>query len=74
MYKDIRDRNVVFSDMMCRRPLSVSLSFNGQTERVSGELVSGNYFQFLGVGAALGRTLTPERRQNSRCLPPVGPR
>src|SRR5208283_3033856 len=60
MYKDIRERNQVFSDMMCRRDISVSLSFNGQTERASGELVSGNYFQLLGVGTALGRTFTPE--------------
>ena len=60
MYKDIRARNQVFSDMMCHRDISVSLSFNGRTERASGELVSGNYFQFLGVGAALGRTFTPE--------------
>src|SRR6185436_10003346 len=32
----------------------------GQTERVLGELVSGSYFQVLGVGAALGRVITPD--------------
>jgi predicted permease len=31
----------------------------GQAERVSGELVTGNYFDVLGVGAQIGRTLTP---------------
>ena len=38
----------------------MNLSFNGQTERVDGELVSGTYFPVLGVGAAIGRTFTPE--------------
>ncbi len=33
---------------------------NGQTERVPGELVSGTYFEVLGVGAALGRVITPD--------------
>src|ERR1700682_4434232 len=60
MYKDFLDRNQVFNGMICRRSLPGSMSFNGQTERASGELVSGNYFQVLGVGAALGRTFTPD--------------
>ena len=33
---------------------------NGQAERVSGELVSGNYFDVLGVHAQIGRTFTPD--------------
>ncbi len=37
-----------------------SLSHGGRTEAVQAELVSGNYFQVLGVPAAVGRTLTPE--------------
>ncbi len=32
----------------------------GKTERVEGELVSGTYFQVLGVRAALGRVFTPD--------------
>ena len=35
-----------------------ALSFEGRTELVAGELVSGNYFPVLGVGAALGRVFT----------------
>ena len=50
----------VFTDMFCRFPYHMSLTSKGQTERVSGELVSGTYFPVLGVGAALGRTFTPE--------------
>ena len=39
-------------------PLSVG--YEGQTERVAGELVSGNYFDTLRIGTAAGRALTPE--------------
>lgn len=60
MYSDFRDNNQVFSGMFCRFPNYLSLSFGGQTERVAAELVSGSYFPVLGVGAALGRTFTPE--------------
>ncbi|MBI2680343.1 MAG: ABC transporter permease [Candidatus Solibacter usitatus] len=59
MYSDFRDNNQVFSGMFCRFPTAASLTFGGQTERVAAELVSGTYFQVLGVGASLGRTFTP---------------
>src|SRR5271157_4623500 len=55
MYQDIRDKNQVFSGMFCKYGTILSLSFEGRTKLVSGELVSGNYFPVLGVGAALGR-------------------
>ncbi len=60
MYRDFKANNSVFSDMFCRFPVWVSVSFAGHTERVGGELVSGTYFPVLGVGAALGRTVTPD--------------
>src|SRR5206468_2135200 len=60
MYADFRDHNRVFSGMFCRWETSMSLSFNGRTERVAGELVSGNYFPVLGVGAAMGRVFTAQ--------------
>ncbi len=34
--------------------------FNGQDHWLTGDLVSGDYFQTLGAAAALGRALTPE--------------
>jgi predicted permease len=34
--------------------------FDGQYQRLAGEVVSGNYFQVLGATAALGRVLVPE--------------
>jgi putative ABC transport system permease protein len=60
MYRDFQDRNEVFSGMFCRFPTQVSLTFNGQAERVDAELVSGTYFNVLGVTTILGRTFTPE--------------
>jgi len=60
MYTDFRDHNTAFSGMLCRFGLPLSVSFGGRTERATGELVSGNYFAVLGVGAALGRALTPD--------------
>ena len=50
----------IFSGMFARRPISMNVGVDGQTERVPGELVSGTYFQVLGVGAAIGRVITPD--------------
>ena len=58
MYRDLRDRNPVFSGVLARWPLAFSDGY--RTERVEGELVTGNYFDVLGVGAALGRTFTQD--------------
>jgi hypothetical protein len=41
MYRDFKGNNKVFTEMFCRFPFLVSLGYNGQTERVMGELVSG---------------------------------
>jgi len=60
MYEDFRDHNKVFSGMFCRHESSFSIAADGRTERVDGELVSGTYFQVLGVRAALGRVFTPD--------------
>jgi len=56
LYRDVRDRNRVFQGMFCRYLSTFSFGYEGATERVNGEFVSGNYFPVLGVGAALGRT------------------
>ena len=60
MYRDFQDHNEVFSGMFCRFPNPVSMTFGAQSERVAAELVSGTYFDVLGVGTALGRAFTPE--------------
>ncbi len=60
MYKDYRERNQVFDGILCRRGETVNAGFLGKTERAEAELASGNYFEVLGVGPALGRVLSPE--------------
>ncbi len=60
MYQDFAARNQVFSGVLCRVATPISMSFSGRTERASGEMVSGSYFQVLGTGAAVGRTIAPE--------------
>jgi predicted permease len=59
MYTDLRDRNTVFSGLAAKANSHVSVAFRGQTERASAEIVSGNYFETLGVHPALGRLLLP---------------
>jgi macrolide transport system ATP-binding/permease protein len=59
-YKDLRDRNEALSGLALHRLTPASFSHNGSNERVWGELVSGNYFQLLGVQPLLGRTFTAE--------------
>ena len=60
MYRDFRDQNTVFDGVLARFPAPITLMADGQAERVSGELVSGNYFDVLGVRAHIGRTFTPD--------------
>ena len=55
MYKDFRDRNEVFSGVLARFPMEMAIVWKGQSERVDGELVTGNYFEVLGVMPVVGR-------------------
>jgi predicted permease len=59
-YKDFRDRNDVFAGLIAYRFAPLSLSHDGVNERVWGYEVSGDYFDVLGVKAALGRTILPD--------------
>ena len=59
-YKDIRDRNDVLSGVVAYRFIPLSVSRGGNNERVWGYLVSGNYFDVLGVRPVKGRTFQPE--------------
>jgi predicted permease len=61
-YRDIRDRNTVFDGVLGRYPLvlSVGAGSGSHTALVSGELVTGNYFEVLGIQPALGRLFTSD--------------
>ncbi len=61
MYVDLRDgAKDVFDGVLARRSVQLALAARGATEQVNGELVSGNYFDVLGVSMAAGRAITPE--------------
>lgn len=58
-YADLRERNQVFSGVAAHQRVPVSFSFGDEVENVEGELVTGDYFPVMGVGAAEGRVLLP---------------
>jgi len=60
MYKDLRDQNQVFAGMLAAEKTSVGLSWHNQAENKDAEIVTGNYFQLLGLKPTLGRLLTPQ--------------
>ena len=65
-YRDYRDANTVMSGLAVVSPTAFHLSARGETERVEGELVSGNYFEVLGVIAAQGRLLSSTDDEDAR--------
>ena len=67
MYRDLRDKNQVFDGMLANIETGVGVQWNNQSELASGEIVSGNYFDVLGVKPALGRLFVPadDAAQNS---------
>ena len=60
MYQDLRDRNDVFSGVLARGGAQMNISYEGRNDRVRGELVSGNYFEVLGVQPWAGRLFTQD--------------
>src|SRR5438270_70475 len=60
MVRLFRDRCDAFSGAIARDQTGFVMSAGSEMERVSGELVSANYFSVLGVGATLGRVFAKE--------------
>src|SRR5581483_5420218 len=58
-YKDYRDLNQVFSGLTLYSSINVSLTNAGEPESAVAEIASGNFFDVLGVKAAMGRAFTP---------------
>ena len=60
MYQALRDKNSVFAGIFCRSGVDFNASYAGQSEQARGEMVSGNYFEVLGVRPWIGRLFTQE--------------
>ena len=58
-FRALRERRDVLVDLAAFRPLPVSVTHRGESDLAFGQLVSGAYYELLGVRAVLGRTLTP---------------
>ncbi len=58
-YQYLRDHDRAFSDLFGSSVATVNLGRGRSARQVWGEIVTGNYFQALGVRAERGRTLLP---------------
>ena len=71
VYEQLRDRNHVFSQMFAfaSNTPQVNVSMQGHAEVAEAIMVSGNYFEGLGVHAFAGRTIEPA--DDHPAAPPV---
>ena len=58
MYRDLRDRNKVFDGLIAMFQTQAGVQWRKESSLAATELVSGNYFDVLGVRPAVGRLLT----------------
>jgi len=70
-YLDYRDQNKVLSGLIAHQVLPLNLGRGEKPERVWGAIVSGNYFDVLGVKALIGRTFLPEEDRTPNTHPVV---
>ena len=54
-----RRESAVFSGLSAFATDQLPVEIDGEVEQISGQVASGNYFDVLGVTAALGRLITP---------------
>ena len=58
-FRDLQNAQQAFAGLAGTTSSSFTLGLGVNSRRVQGELVTGNYFQVLGVGAQVGRILQP---------------
>ena len=58
MIRDLGERNTALSGLIASSPVTVGATWNNRSEAVGAELVSGNYFNVLGVQPAAGRVFS----------------
>ncbi len=71
MFRDLRERNKAFSGLVATGRAIAGVSWNDRAEQEQLELVSGNYFDVLGVRPALGRVLVPSDETAENANPVV---
>src|ERR1041385_3716594 len=68
-YRDIREQNTVFSDVLSFNFALIGLGQRGDTRRAFAAVVSSNYFSVLGVPLVRGRAFLPEEETPGRDMP-----
>jgi predicted permease len=68
-YRDLRDRNRSFAGFVAMRISPMDLQTSAGADRVWGYLVTGNYFDVLGVKPVLGRLLRQSDDQQPGASP-----
>jgi len=58
-YEILRDHNRYFSGLAAFSADQFRTTINGVQQQIIGQYASGSFFDVVGVGAAIGRTLTP---------------
>jgi predicted permease len=69
LYQDLLEKPKPFSAITCRSHKMLNINSDGIPERVEADLVSGNYFNVLGVPPSLGRMLAPEDERETQDRP-----
>lgn len=59
-YIDLRDRSQTLEGVLAFRTTPMRFSAGGETERITGTVVSGTYFDVLGVRPLIGTTIAKE--------------
>jgi predicted permease len=59
-YRQLQQIDGVVGGVIASASMGPSIEIDGQAERVSGELVSGNYFEMLGVRPHIGRLINAD--------------
>src|SRR6185436_20013060 len=70
-FKVLRERNEVLSDLALYTQAPISFGNNVRSEVVLGAMVSGNYFDVLGIKPSLGRAFLPEEDRTPGTHPVV---
>lgn len=70
-YLDLQDKNEGLADMAAFTGTGVSLSGVGNPEQLNATLVTGNYFDVLGVHAAIGNLFDQEQAKKEGGYPVV---
>jgi predicted permease len=70
-YAFLRDSNDVLSGLAAHFPIVVGFGDGARSEVVLGSLVSGNYFEVLGIKPVLGRAFLPEEDRTPGTHPVV---